>query len=855
MALLISALKGVGLREILRNTPMEIAVAYHAAQPVRFFMTQKIKIDSDSRPELSTPEHTSFDEVDLLVREILLSCNGGRVLCLGQGARAVVLGFLRQGVEAFGLEATEVGADEANRVAPGRFRSGVLSQLPFKDNEFSLVVVMESATALSAYPPEKVVSEIVRVMHRSLYFRLTHDAGSSGGAALRSEWEIGFFASGLRKHPFYYRVNAFEALENQAGCITLLLERMPNGARARYSLAALAEERDLHMDMLRESGVRSDAHVARYEWATSYVRPGDTVLDAACGLGYGSYLLQTGSLAARTIGIDGSRYAIDYANENFAAITPSLEFREGFLPDALACIPDHSVDLVVSFETLEHVDANDALLAEFCRILTPAGRIIASVPNDWSDETGEDPNPFHLHVYTLDRLRQEIGQHFLLDGLVAQSASQHKIGPGRKQWASAGRSFRAVRVDVQESDAPDAEWWLCVAMRSPIDGESIPYRETQFPVFEQPTWNVTAFGRDYRNPWLIRGMIDITHRLHDRSALVGLAERVLSGVPSDAHDAGAALCVIGYQMLEVEALSYEEVEQFARRVDFYLQGLPQTPLGVRWRISLLFVLGKLWMGRGNFSAASLTLERCVELDPMRFSPLLCNRTVEARLLLGVISVGMGRKDVAADHWRAGIRQARDAVTCDWRNSVGVVERPVEFGLPELASILEYASSCAYALAHHDEMEIKPGSWLQSRRDRLSQSNWLRSELESLKVEHSKLLKELDAYRRQAKDYRMQLDGAQEQLQNLVSYIELRDQEVTAFQEQSRSYAAQLKDAEARLWEADARLHKAADYSKLLVAELGAYQRQADEYVRQISASEVERERLARVLNERSDGGK
>jgi len=45
------------------------------------------------------------------------------------------------------------------------------------------------------------------------------------------------------------------------------------------------------MDMTREVGPRADAHTVRYSLAAQWVRAGDTVLDCACGLGYGSAIL------------------------------------------------------------------------------------------------------------------------------------------------------------------------------------------------------------------------------------------------------------------------------------------------------------------------------------------------------------------------------------------------------------------------------------------------------------------------------------------------------------------------------------------------------------------------------------
>ncbi|WP_422649192.1 class I SAM-dependent methyltransferase [Cupriavidus sp. H18C1] len=219
------------------------------------------------------------------------------------------------------------------------------------------------------------------------------------------------------------------------------------------------------MDMLRESGSRSDAHVFRYQLAARFVRPGDVVLDAASGLGYGSHLIWTGTKASKVIGIDGSEYAAKYASSNFGYADEGLEFREGFLPQCLHSIPDNSVDLVVSFETLEHVEDPEGLLAEFDRVLAPGGRFIGSVPNDWSDETGEDPNPFHLHVYTLEKFRQQLRARFAVEKFFSQTADRVKKLGAKCEWVrrpplSGGtgqcrcRAYRGGMVALRRHEAP-----------------------------------------------------------------------------------------------------------------------------------------------------------------------------------------------------------------------------------------------------------------------------------------------------------------------------------------------------------------------------------------------------------------
>ncbi len=282
--------------------------------------------------------------------------------------------------------------------------------------------------------------------------------GVASAAALRHAVEAEAYAMGLRKSPHYYQAVDYEALHQEQGPVVIALERVPDAAVLAYPLRALSEERDLHMDMLREVGERSDAHVIRYQLAAALIRPGDHVLDSACGLGYGSHLLARLSGCASVLGVDGSDYAVRYAQMNFAAVEPRLRFDKAWLPQDLARLADRRFDVIVSFETLEHIADPEGLLAQFNRLLRPGGRIIVSVPNDWSDESGEDPNPHHLHVYTLDKLRQQFGRHFRPGALHQQIASGCKAQARRQQWTAMPRALQAVPLDTQRP--PDAEWWI-----------------------------------------------------------------------------------------------------------------------------------------------------------------------------------------------------------------------------------------------------------------------------------------------------------------------------------------------------------------------------------------------------------
>ena len=131
-------------------------------------------------------------------------------------------------------------------------------------------------------------------------------------------------------------------------------------------------------------------HVHRYLCARAYCQ-GKAVLDVASGEGYGSALLAV--TAERVIGVDLAAEAVAHAQARYRR--PNLEFRQG------SCIaiplPDASFDVVVSFETIEHIDQHEAMLAEIKRVLKPDGLLIISSPEkrEYSDSPNYK-NAFHV---------------------------------------------------------------------------------------------------------------------------------------------------------------------------------------------------------------------------------------------------------------------------------------------------------------------------------------------------------------------------------------------------------------------------------------------------------------------------
>lgn len=148
----------------------------------------------------------------------------------------------------------------------------------------------------------------------------------------------------------------------------------------------MATERQQAADL---SGIRAD-HRARYELAATIV--GGSVIDAACGCGYGSAILADAGCRVR--GVDVSEEAIAWAQAHYQR--PGIVYTR-----ADAAIVSGSYDWAVCFETLEHVEDDGALLRALAQ---RAPRLLLSVPNQDEVPFKRERNPFHVRHYRLGEL-------------------------------------------------------------------------------------------------------------------------------------------------------------------------------------------------------------------------------------------------------------------------------------------------------------------------------------------------------------------------------------------------------------------------------------------------------------------
>ena len=158
---------------------------------------------------------------------------------------------------------------------------------------------------------------------------------------------------------------------------------------------------------------RAEFHLARYRFAAAYVS-GKDVLDIACGTGYGTRLLCEIGKAKRVTGVDIDEAAVAYAMKKHWL--PAASYLVGSVTQIP--LPADSVDVVVSFETIEHVDEDEATVAEFARVLRPQGTLVCSTPNGWPLEIA----PHHKKVFERDSFLALLQPHFRLIELFNQNS-------------------------------------------------------------------------------------------------------------------------------------------------------------------------------------------------------------------------------------------------------------------------------------------------------------------------------------------------------------------------------------------------------------------------------------------------
>ncbi|MEK4850780.1 class I SAM-dependent methyltransferase [Paenibacillus sp. FSL H7-0756] len=155
-----------------------------------------------------------------------------------------------------------------------------------------------------------------------------------------------------------------------------------------------------HGDVLEE-------HLNRYRLAQKFVND-KRVLDAACGAGYGSKMLQVAG-ASHVLGVDIDEASLANARKTYGH--DQIDYAYGNVNKLE--LEDKSFEVVVSFETIEHIDDGSIWIKESARLLKDDGIFIVSTPNRGiANPAGYfvDPprNHYHKYEYTTVELVGEL---------------------------------------------------------------------------------------------------------------------------------------------------------------------------------------------------------------------------------------------------------------------------------------------------------------------------------------------------------------------------------------------------------------------------------------------------------------
>ncbi len=323
-------------------------------------------------------------------------------------------------------------------------------------------------------------------------------------------------------------------------------------------------------------------HWHRYHFARRWVE-GKAVLDAACGEGYGTALLARS--AASVQGVDISSQAIDHARGTYASLG-KVRFH------CASCtglpLADASIDVAVSFETLEHIGEQERFLDELARVLKPGGILILSCPNklEYSDKRSFT-NEFHVKELYREELERLVAARFPHSDWYGQRPTFFSLIAPEAPPSPGKGPVEAQLVEVSESDPSHAEprlssplYFMLVASRSREALDGIPGALSVLS--DRDDW----VHRDYEKvmAWLERSARygeDLQKQLAQRDQAIAERDRRL-------RDQEDALCLQEAAISAQRTLAETAAETHARELAAR-QGEIDRRGGLRWWLKLPLV--------------------------------------------------------------------------------------------------------------------------------------------------------------------------------------------------------------------------------------------------------------------------
>lgn len=184
------------------------------------------------------------------------------------------------------------------------------------------------------------------------------------------------------------------------------------------------------------------SHLERYRLACNYTA-GKKVLDVACGIGKGSNMMaQTGG-ATFVNGFDIQPEALRYANWRNAA--PNLNFSV-VNAETMDIVDEY--DLVVSFETIEHLPNYKKFLSNIKKSLKSGGYLLISTPLSAVPIDSSPANPYHIQEWGFASFQNVLKDLFFIENTFVQLYPTVTIGQKSKKRSLITRLFNILKREL-----------------------------------------------------------------------------------------------------------------------------------------------------------------------------------------------------------------------------------------------------------------------------------------------------------------------------------------------------------------------------------------------------------------------
>jgi ubiquinone/menaquinone biosynthesis C-methylase UbiE len=220
-------------------------------------------------------------------------------------------------------------------------------------------------------------------------------------------------------------------------------------------------------------------HLHRYALAQK-ITENKIVLDIASGEGYGSFLISKNAKKVYGVDIDGK--SVEHAKHKYAS-SQNIEYRVGST-DKIP-LEDNSVDVVVSFETIEHHDKHDLMMQEITRVLKSDGVLFISSPEKSIYIERELYNPYHIKELTFkefeDLLKKYFRHNYLMQQRIVVGSLIHLVD--NKLQSAHGLfdgDYTQIRQNLQEDEFLNKPYFNLAICSN---GESTDYSKIGFSLF------------------------------------------------------------------------------------------------------------------------------------------------------------------------------------------------------------------------------------------------------------------------------------------------------------------------------------------------------------------------------------